>query len=362
MPRIPVRTAQHTYDALIERGAIESAAQHLEPLARGRKVFLVTTEPVWRAQGARVERGLAGLPFTRLTMPDGEEHKRLATIERLADQMLAAGGDRKSLVVAFGGGVTNDVGGFLAAAYMRGVDVVQIPTTLLAQVDAAIGGKTGVNLAGGKNLVGAFHQPRLVLIDPAALDTLPEREYRAGLYEAIKCGIIASRPLFDLLAARRDEVLRRAPEVVDELIRESVRIKAEVVSADEREGDLRRILNFGHTLGHALEAETGYARLLHGEAVAFGMRVAAALSHQTGLLAAPECSEIQEVLGRYGPIPSLAGVRAESLLARLGSDKKTLGGKVHFVLADRIGHACVRADADPALVRAATEQALAATA
>ena len=362
MPRILVHTAQHRYDAMIERAAIERAAEHLDPLARGRKVVVVTTDPVWRAQGARLERGLAGLPFLKLLMPDGEEHKRLATIERLADQMLAAGADRGTLLIAFGGGVVNDVGGFLAASYMRGVDVVQIPTTLLAQVDAAIGGKTGVNLAAGKNLVGAFHQPRLVLIDPAALDTLPEREYRAGLYEVIKCGIIASLPLFELLAARRDEVLQRSPEVVDELIRESVRIKAHVVSADEREGDQRRILNFGHTLGHALEAETGYARLLHGEAVAFGMRAAAALSHKAGLLAAQECSRIQDLLGRYGPIPSLAGIRAESLLARLASDKKTLGGQVHFVLADRIGHACVQAGVDPALVRAATEQALAATA
>src|SRR5262249_46326808 len=154
-------------------------------------------------QGTRFAHGLAGLPFIRLVMPDGEEHKRFSTVESLAGQLLSAGADRSSVVVAFGGGVVNDVGGFLAAIYMRGIDVVQIPTTLLAQVDAAIGGKTGVNLAQGKNLLGVFHQPRLVLIDTAALETLPEREYRAGLYEVIKCGIIASRPLFDLLATRR---------------------------------------------------------------------------------------------------------------------------------------------------------------
>jgi 3-dehydroquinate synthase len=201
-----------------------------------------------------------------------------------------------------------------------------------------------------------------VLIDPAALDTLPEREYRAGLYEVIKCAIIASRPLFDLLATRREEVLRRSPEALDTLITECVRIKAEVVSADEREGDLRRILNFGHTIGHALEAQTDYQRLLHGEAVAFGMRAAAWMSEKLGLLPASECAAIQGVLTTYGPIPSLADVRAGDLVARLGSDKKTIGGKVHFVLTGKIGSALVLSGLGAELIRAATEQALAATA
>lgn len=359
MVQIPVRTASHAYDVLVARGSIEAAHAHLEPITGNRKLFVVSTEPVWRHQGARLERGLAGFPFTRLLMPDGEEHKRLATLEALADQMLAAGADRRSLVAAFGGGVVNDVGGFLAASYMRGIDVVQIPTTLLAQVDAATGGKTGVNLAGGKNLLGAFHQPRLVLIDPAAIDTLPEREYRAGLYEVIKCGIISSPTLFALLANRREDVLRRAPDVVDELITESVRIKAEVVSEDEREGGLRRILNFGHTLGHALEAETEYRRLLHGEAVAFGMRAATWLAEAMSVLGGPECASIQRLLDHYGPIPSVAGVRAEALVARLGGDKKTISGKVHFVLPEKIGKTRVVADPDLALVRAAAERALA---
>ena len=359
MASIPVRTASHAYDVLVERGSIERARAHLEPVARDRKLFVVSTEPVWRSQGARLERGLAGLVFTKLLMPDGEEHKRLATLEVLADQMLAEGADRRSLVAAFGGGVVNDVGGFLAASYMRGIDVVQIPTTLLAQVDAAIGGKTGVNLAAGKNLFGAFHQPKLVLVDPAALDTLPEREYRAGLYEVIKCGIISSPPLFALLASRREDVLRREPGVVDELIAASVRIKAEVVSADEREGGLRRILNFGHTLGHALEAETEYRRLLHGEAVAFGMRAATWLAEAMSVLGGADCASIQRLLDHYGPIPSVAGVRAEALVCRLGGDKKTIGGKVHFVLPEKIGKTRVVADPDPALVRAAAERALA---
>jgi 3-dehydroquinate synthase len=360
MNRIGVRTAQRSYDVVVERRSTESAASYLAPFAQGRTLFVVTTESVWRHQGERLERGLPG-SFVRLLMPEGEEHKRLSTVERLADQMLAARADRGSLVIGFGGGVVNDVAGFLGAIYMRGVEVVQIPTTLLAQVDAAIGGKTGVNLAGGKNLLGAFHQPQLVLVDPAALDTLPEREYRAGLYEVIKCGIIASPELFDLLWNRREEVLRRAPDVVDALIRQAVQIKAAVVSADEREGDLRRILNFGHTLGHALEAETGYRRLLHGEAVAFGMRAAAWLAEEAGLLTAAECSSMQRLLASYGPIPSLAGIQAERLVARLGSDKKTIGGVIHFVLPDGIGSARVVCGLDVRMIHAATARALAAT-
>ncbi len=362
MRRITVRTGSHDYEALVERGALENAAVHLRPFLSKRKLFVVTTAPVWAQQGVRLERGLAGEPFLRLTMPDGEEHKRLATVEKLASQMLESGADRGSLLAAFGGGVVNDVAGFLGAIYMRGVSVIQIPTTLLAQVDAAIGGKTGVNLEGGKNLIGAFHQPELVLIDPDALATLPDREYRAGLYEVIKCAIIASRSLFQLLAERREEVLRRSPPVVEELIHESVRIKADVVSADEKEGDLRRILNFGHTLGHALEAETGYRRLLHGEAVAFGMRAAAWLAARTGLLANGDYGSIEQLLDSYGPIPRVDGISAERLLARLGADKKTVGGQVHFVLPERIGSARVVAGIDPALVREAAERALAAVA
>jgi 3-dehydroquinate synthase len=359
MPRLSVRLPHLTYDVLVERGCLENAALHLAAFAGGRRVFVVTTDPVWRCQGPRLERGLSGVAFMRLTMPDGEEHKRLATIETLAGQLVAAGADRSSLIVAFGGGVVNDVGGFLAAVYMRGVDVVQVPTTLLAQVDAAIGGKTGVNLGEGKNLVGAFHQPKLVLIDPATLDTLPDREYRAGLYEVIKCGVIASPSLFELLSSRREDVLRRAPEVVDALIAESVRIKAEVVSADEREGDLRRLLNFGHTLGHALEAETAYGRLLHGEAVAFGMHAATRLAELAGVLDAGSSREIRRLVAGYGPIPSLNGITAGALVARLGSDKKTVGGKVHFVLPERIGRTRILSGLDPALIHAAAEQALA---
>jgi 3-dehydroquinate synthase len=293
-----------------------------------------------------------------LFFPGGEERKRLASVEELADQMLAAGGDRSSLVVAFGGGIVDDVGGFTAAVFMRGIPVIQVPTTLLAQVDAAVGGKTGVNLRGGKNSVGSFHQPLAVLIDPEVLSTLSDREYRAGLYEVLKCGVIASEPLFRLMADRAGDVLQRVPEVLDQLISESVRIKAEVVSSDEREGGLRRILNFGHTIGHALETHTAYSRFLHGEAVAFGMRAAVHLAHLTGHLSAEDGADINEAISRYGPIPSTAGIRAEDLLALLRSDKKTVKGVVHFVLPDRIGHVRIVSGIPEATVGMAIETVL----
>ncbi|HSU62166.1 MAG TPA: 3-dehydroquinate synthase family protein, partial [Bryobacteraceae bacterium] len=246
-----------------------------------------------------------------------------------------------------------DVAGFLAAIFMRGIPVLQVPTTLLAQVDAAVGGKTGVNLQCGKNLLGSFHQPLAVIIDPEVLSSLPEREYRAGLFEVIKCGVIRDPQLFELLENRAEEVLRLQPGVVDELISAAVRIKAEVVSADEREGDLRRILNFGHTIGHALEAETEYVRFLHGEAIAWGMLAAARLAELCGMLPAVDAARIGKVICRYGPLPQANGVNPDHLIARLISDKKTLQGKVHFVLPTQIGEVKIASGLDTATVRQA---------
>jgi 3-dehydroquinate synthase len=248
--------------------------------------------------------------------------------------------------------------GFLAAIFMRGIPVLQIPTTLLAQVDAAVGGKTGVNLVAGKNLIGAFHQPLAVLIDPAVLTTLPEREYRAGLFEVIKCGIIASPGLFKLLSERQADVAACEPDVVDEIIAESVRIKAEVVSADEREGGLRKILNFGHTVGHALEAETAYSRFLHGEAVAFGMQAAVHLAESTRYLNAGDGAAMRDTIRRYGPIPATDGIPAAHLLGRLIADKKTVQGRVHFVLPRRIGEVTVVSGLDDGVVLSAIQAAL----
>jgi 3-dehydroquinate synthase len=357
MPTFRVETPPVPYDVLVQRGVLRRAAQYVPPAAG--KVFVVSTDDVWRHQCARLEQALAALPHEVLFLPAGEDHKRLGPVERLAEEMVRLGGDRSSVVVAFGGGIVTDVAGFLAAIFMRGIPVVQIPTTLLAQVDASIGGKTGVNLGIGKNLIGSFHQPLAVLADPSVLDTLPDREFRAGLYEILKAGVIRSEPLFRFLAEQSAAVLAREPEAVDRIIAESVEIKAQVVSADEREAGLRRILNFGHTFGHALEAETGYTRFLHGEAVAFGMRAASYLAQMTGHLSVEDTVDILEAIKLYGPIPPLTGIAPERLLARLASDKKTVQGKVHFVLPQRIGEVQVASGIGDELVLAAVRAALA---
>ncbi|MBV6432074.1 MAG: 3-dehydroquinate synthase [Bryobacteraceae bacterium] len=357
MPAFRVETPPRTYDAIVERGILARAGEFIPPQAGS--LFVVTEREVWDLHGDKIGKALGKRLRKVLFFPGGEDHKRIAEVESLAEQMVEGGADRSSVVVAFGGGIVNDVGGFLAAAFMRGIPVLQAPTTLVAQVDAAVGGKAGVNLVSGKNLLGAFHQPLAVLIDPEALVTLPEREYRAGLYEVIKCGVIRSRRLFDLMMDRQKDVCSLVPEVVDELISESVSIKAEVVSADEKEGGLRRILNFGHTIGHALEAETAYSRFLHGEAVAFGMNAATHLARMHGILSEADSARVLECVRRYGPIPPLDGITASSLVARLGADKKTIQGKVHFVLPDSIGTVKILSGIPEARVIEATEAALA---
>ncbi len=356
MPSFTVATPQRTYQAVVERGLLSRAGEYVPP--RAGKLFTVTTADVWDLHGGALKRGLGERDFELLFFAGGEENKRLSELERLAGEMVERGGDRSSLVLAFGGGVVDDVAGFLAAVFMRGIPVIQIPTTLLAQVDAGVGGKTGVNLTAGKNLVGAFHQPLAVLIDPEVLGTLDERQYRAGLYEVIKCGVIRSPELFALMSEEVQAVLARAPGAVDRMIAEAVRIKAEVVSADEREGDLRRILNFGHTYGHALEAETGYSRFLHGEAVAFGMIAAVHLARSLDLVESATAARIIETIRRYGPIPSLEGIAAERIAGRLLYDKKTIQGRVHFVLPEDIGRVRIVSGVDEAAVVAAARAAL----
>jgi 3-dehydroquinate synthase len=356
MPCFRVETPQRAYDAVVERGCLSRIAEFVPP--RSGRLFVVTTEDVWKLHGAPLSSTLQGLDWRVLFFPGGEPRKRLSEVEALADQMVQAGADRSSVVIAFGGGIVGDVAGFLAAIFMRGIPVIQAPTTLLAQVDAAVGGKTGVNLVSGKNLLGSFHQPLAVLIDPDVLRTLPEREYRAGLYEIVKCGVIRDAALFGVLDGCAGAVLRQEPEVVQQVIADAVRIKAEVVTADEREGDLRRILNFGHTFGHALEAETKYERLLHGEAVAFGMQAATVLAERLGDLAAADAASIQRVIVRYGPIPKLGGIASANLAARLLSDKKTVQGKIHFVLPVSIGSVRIVSGVPDPLVHESIETAL----
>lgn len=357
MAEIQVTTPQRSYSAVVERGAIQRVAEFL-PSGTGR-IFTITTRDVWNLYGPRVCEALGNRGCEVLFFAGGEDNKRLSHIEQLAEQMVERGADRSSLILAVGGGIVTDMAGFLAAIFMRGVPVIQVPTTLLAQVDAAVGGKTGANLVAGKNLIGSFHQPLVVLIDPSVLASLPEREYRAGLYEIIKAGVIRSEPLFRMLSDRHDEVLRQSPEVVDWMIAESVRIKAEVVSADEKESGLRRILNFGHTFGHALEAETHYTRFLHGEAVSWGMRAATRLAESLDMLPREDSTAIVNVLNAYGPIPKCDGISRVNLQVRLMKDKKTIQNRINFVLPVKIGEAVVRSDVPIAAAQQAIEHSLA---
>ena len=356
MPTIEVRTAHQSYPNVVERGILDRVSEFIP---KGVSiVFVVTTREVWALHGERFSAGLGAIRHIVLFFPGGEANKRLNAVEALAEQMVENGADRASFVIGFGGGIVTDISGFLAAIFMRGVGVLQIPTTLLAQVDAATGGKTGVNLVGGKNLAGSFHHPIAVLIDPEILSTLPPREYHAGLFEVIKCGIIRDPELFNLLAARAGDVLAMQPQLVDRLIWSAVRIKAEVVSADEREGDLRRILNFGHTIGHAIESETGYTRFLHGEAVAWGMLAATRVAQLTGALTNGDAERIQTAICQYGPLPPVTDLNPDHLLDRLTNDKKTIHGKIHFVLPVAIGTVKIVADIDRAIVKRAITETL----
>ena len=358
MITIPVNVKPRPYDALIETGLLSHAGTQLRNLLpAGSRLFVVTVTPVRRKWGKKLMGSLtaAGFDAKMLEMPEGERFKRLQTVETLAEKLTIAGADRNAVILAFGGGVCGDVAGFLASMYMRGVEVVQIPTTVLAQVDASVGGKTGVNLKAGKNLIGAFWQPRVVLIDPAVLSSLPPREYRAGLYEALKCGVIGNPELFREFEERRDKIAQRDPATVERLIAESVRLKAHVVSVDEKENGLRRVLNFGHTIGHALEAETGYRSMLHGEAVAWGMIAAAEVAAGVGKLVDAEALRIREATLAVGRLPKLE-LKPKSILRRLQSDKKTRNGHVHFVLPTAIGKVEIVSDVPERVVLAAVEE------
>ena len=344
MKKITVRTGSTDYPVLVERGALEQAgktiAKHL-PTRRSR-CFVVTVAPVWQKWGDQFAASLADakLDFSKLEIPDGERSKSFATIEHLAEQMAATGADRNSAVIAFGGGVVGDLAGFLSSVYMRGVAFFQVPTTLLAQVDAAIGGKTGANLKAGKNLVGTFYQPRAVISDPELLSTLPDRDFRAGLFEVIKSGVIRDRKLFEVTESGREDLLARDPQLLERVIHDCVRIKGEVVAADEREADLRRILNFGHTIGHALEADTGYRHFLHGEAVGWGMAAAAMIGAAVRKTSPSLAQRIVSCVLAYSPLPEVTS-RGEDIVKRIRGDKKTIDGKVNFVLPISVGRVTI---------------------
>jgi 3-dehydroquinate synthase len=338
--RITVKSSVGSYSVIAGAGVIDHAAREIVPLGRFSGVHVVSSPKAWRAVGRKVQRSLRLSNRKAIHLfNDAESEKKLGTVEKIARSLCRAGADRKSLLLAVGGGVVGDVAGFVAASYLRGVALVHVPTTLVAQVDSSIGGKTGVNLPEGKNLVGAFYPPRLVITDPQLLSSLPEREFRGGLAEVIKHGVIADAQMFCLLEKDLEKVLRRDRRLLDLLIPRNVQIKARVVSRDERESGLREILNFGHTFAHALESVTNYRRYQHGEAVAWGMMAAAFLGHEIGLTRADDVSRIVSLVRRLGPLPSWPRVSPATLLNAMRSDKKTRGGVLRFVLVPRIGEA-----------------------
>ena len=366
MPSVAVSTPSAQYLVHVAGGLIPTLRRRLANLlAPGPvpRLFVVTSPEIWQLWSSEFLASFAGHPQPEpLFLPAGEVHKRLATVERLAEQLSRAGADRDTLLIALGGGIVGDITGFLAAIYMRGLRFVQIPSTLLAQVDSSVGGKTGVNLRTGKNLIGSFHHPLAVFADTDLLRTLPARELRAGLQESVKAGIIRSPKLFRYLEANADAVLdpQHADHIsaLKQVIAGSVRIKAEVVDADEREGGLRMILNFGHTLGHAIEAATGYKQLLHGEAIGWGMLAATRLAVSRGVLPPAEAGRIERLILRYGPLPSFTAP-ARKLVALTAGDKKNRSGVLSFVLPVRIGEVAFVRDVTQAELLAAAQSVLA---
>ncbi len=358
MRTVTVRTESASYPVYIGRNLFGQIARRTG-IGRSSRVFVVTSPAIWSLWGRKL---LAAFPIsvqpTVLFLPAGERFKRLPQVERLASELAQAGADRSSLLIAFGGGIVGDLGGFLAAIYMRGIDYIQVPTTLLAQVDSSVGGKTGVNLAVGKNLIGSFHHPRAVFADIDVLQTLPDRELRAGLFESIKAGIIRDATLFRFMEQNAGAILARDPSALERVITASIRMKANVVGIDERESGLRMILNYGHTLGHAIEAATSYKRLLHGEAIGWGMLAALQIALARNTVGPDQAQRIEQTIRAYGPLPPFRATPAK-LLDAAGRDKKNRAGTRRFILPKGIGNAIVVEDVTEAELSSAIDWLLA---
>jgi 3-dehydroquinate synthase len=348
---IPVRAGRPraTYSILIADGLLADLGRHLRDLAPAPQALLVSSPRIWALHGPRIQAALPGTPH--VLIPDGERAKHLRTVSRVYDALVAAGADRQTMLVVVGGGVLGDLAGFAAASYLRGIPLVHVPTTVVAQVDSAIGGKVGVNHPLGKNLIGAFYPPRAVLSDPALLLTLSAREYRAGLYEVVKYGVISSPRLFARLESSLDAVLARERKTMTEMVAECSRIKARVVMADEHETGERRILNFGHTAGHALEAITNYRRFRHGEAVGHGMLAAADIAHTRGVLTDEPYGRLRTLMERLGALPPVEDLSIGECLAAMQRDKKVVRGTLHFVLPVAIGKTMIVSDVTTAELR-----------
>jgi 3-dehydroquinate synthase len=349
--RLDVAAPSRTYPVIIGDGLIDQVGAILDEIGAPARRFVVSSPLVWRLHGPQLARAVnAGEP---ILVPDGERFKQLSTVSRIYDALVRANADRSATVITFGGGVIGDMAGFAAATYLRGIALVHVPTTLLAQVDSAIGGKVGVNHALGKNMIGAFYQPHAVVIDPLALGTLPRREFRAGLYEVIKYGMTSSPALFDRVSRDRKAIFARSVDALMPIISESCGIKGRIVTADEREAGPRRILNFGHTAGHALEAVTRFRRFRHGEAVGYGMLVAAELATARGALADKDRQALANVIASLGPLPPIADLSAAAIREAMVHDKKIIAGTLHFVLPTAVGATTIVDDVKDAELRSA---------
>lgn len=355
---VPVGLGDRAYDVLVGEGLLEQAGRLIAPFQKRGRTAVVSDETVWGMHGARLTAALAaaGIEALPVIVPPGEQTKSFEGLADVLDRLLAMELDRGDIITAFGGGVVGDLAGFAAAIYKRGIDFVQIPTTLLAQVDSSVGGKTAIDTPRGKNLVGAFHQPRLVLADQTVLSTLPDREMRAGYAEIIKYGLLGDRVFFEWLEMNVAAVLARDPEALAHAVARSVEMKAEIVAEDEKEQGRRALLNLGHTFGHALESETGYGdALLHGEAVGVGMALAFRFSARLGLANGQDAERASRAIAASGLPTRLRDVPghpfdAGRLVMHMGQDKKAEAGRLTFILARALGDAFVAKDVDAAAV------------
>jgi len=358
MEQLRVDLGERSYDIKIGYDILSQVGEYLKELNLGSKVMIITNELVDSLYGREVERAIkeAGFEVHIAKIGDGEKYKSLNTARELYDQAVEANLDRSSTIVALGGGVVGDIAGFIASTYMRGVNFVQIPTTVLSQVDSSVGGKVAVNHPQGKNLIGAFYQPKLVVADVKVLKTLEERQLKAGLAEVIKYGVIWDKEFFDFLTENRIKILELDTKTMEYLIKRCCEIKAEVVAQDEREMGIRAILNYGHTIGHALEAVTNYQRFVHGEGVAIGMIGAAKLANKLDLLDSADLKKQEEIIEDFGLAVFFDDLNIDSIIKALSKDKKVKDGMIRFILAEEIGQVVIKSDLPHNIIREVLEE------
>ena len=351
MLTVNVELADRSYPIFIGKELLEQPELLLPYIGKG-KVLVVTNEVVAPLYLEKVQTALCSSGCDALVIPDGEQHKNLDTVIQIYDRLLAEKFDRSSTLIALGGGVVGDITGFAAATYQRGINFIQIPTTLLAQVDSSVGGKTGVNHPQGKNMIGAFYQPQCVLVDTSVLSTLPKREVKAGLAEVVKYGLINAADFFTWLEQHADGILQLDPELVSNVVKVCCEQKASIVAKDERESGVRALLNLGHTFGHAIETAMGYGTWLHGEAVAAGMVMAADLSMRMGWLDQSQALRIKSTLAKFGmPVAPPAAISTETYIDLMSSDKKAERGRIRFIVLRAIGEAFLQGDIDAKFVK-----------